>query len=195
MEKVSIKYYMNKKNIFIVILGFIIFVSFAFFNKSNDSKNNNFLSEIKKEKYIIMDNDFINRVEKNDLNYQTVKNIFIYSNEIIKDYKIHQDDDSTKTKLVILNTKNDDEISFIKNQKDFDPFIFHINSDSIVLDKDIKIGVDKYVFEKKFNRKFLPNEINIATNPEGFIYFTFLFKNNKLIKIIYDAETTLIETY
>lgn len=186
---------MNKKHTFIVILGFIIFVSFAFFNKSNYFKNNNFLSEIKKEKYIIMDNDFINRVEKNDLNYKTVKNIFINSSEIIKDYKIHQDDDSTKTKLIILNTKNNDEISFIKNQKDFVPFIFHINSDSIVLDKDIKIGVDKYVFEKKFNRKFLPDEINIATNPESFIYFTFLFKNNKLIKIIYDAETTLIETY
>jgi hypothetical protein len=62
-----------------------------------------------------------------------------------------------------------------------------VNSGKLILDNDIKIGVDKGLFSQKFKNKLLSDTL-VVQDLEGGNIFTFFFNENILTRILYKAE-------
>jgi hypothetical protein len=82
-----------------------------------------------------------------------------------------------------------DSIGFYKGWGNALPQKMIITSKKLIIDEDIKVGVDKSIFRNKFKKQPLSDTL-VVSDIEGGNVFTFFFKENKLNKILYQAEYT-----
>jgi hypothetical protein len=126
----------------------------------------------------VIDDSFIFRAEDNGT-YLKVKNAYPLAREDSEEfYRV----DSTSTLLTL--TDNLDQIRFIKRGYDNVIFLYSMNisSNKITFDENLKVGISKDIFSKKFNIKNIPNNL-IVSNQEDGIEWIFTFKRNSLVKI------------
>lgn len=180
---------MNYKKILSIVL-IISFFTFFFFYTKNMEKKAKVIEQKQPQVEEIADNNFIDRVEKSDLTYENLKSIYFSTKETYEPYPFR----NGQTYQLVVFKSSSDTFKFFKSKTNMFLLKGDFLSDKITLDKDIKIGVDKAVFEKKFSKKITANNVAIVSEPEGFEYFTFIFNENKLIEIIYDTEDTFWST-
>ena len=131
----------------------------------------------------IIDDAFIMRVEDTDFTYDNLRKIYFYPKEEIEPIKL----DENRTFQLLTFKIDKDFVQFFKGDGTLFPYKIIILSDQITLDKDIQIGINKTLLEKKFNTKISTNKITVQ-NIEGGVYFTFFFEENILVKITYNVE-------
>lgn len=164
-------------------------------NKFHELSNSKLLRNAIAKRYMIKGNkpkrdtiyndQFIINVLGNDLTYKKV--ISIYHPSIISD-KVVRDIHNKEQKDRILSFEaSDDSFSFYKGTEKMLLQQMTIASKKITLDKSLRIGVDKALFEDKFKRSPLSDVFSVM-DIEGGNEFTFVFKNNKLVKVLYNLK-------
>jgi hypothetical protein len=176
---------MNCKKILniVLIVGVFAFLFFNIRNSAikNQTNNHKNLQTLQTEK--IIDDDFISRVGKNDLTYENLNKKYSSAKITYEPYPFHGD----RVFQLIVFKSDIDIFKFFKSTESLFLLKGDFFSDKIVLDKDIKIGIEKSVLEKKFNKKIEANTV-IVNSMEGYNFFTFIFEKDRLVEIVYDIE-------
>jgi hypothetical protein len=139
------------------------------------------------ETEVIYDDEFIMRVIENDLTFSNLKKI--YQPKEIHEKLLQNKHNLNKKDTLLIFIAGIDSIGFYKGWGNVLPQKMVITSEKLVIDKDIKVGVDKSLFRQKFKNKLLSDTL-VVKDTEGGNTFTFFFKENNLFQIIYKAEYT-----
>lgn len=169
-EKKIIKNNINEKNIEKKVLK----------NESLKPKIQNNLST----KDTIIDDEFIFRLIENDFNLNKIKSI--YENGIINEEITKNKYDNNKIDTLINVIWERDVITFHKAYGISLLQKANIVSENILLDSNIKIGVNKSIFNQKFKKNILTDSLFVSDIEKGNV-FLFYFVNNKLNKISYQS--------
>lgn len=188
-------------------INLILFVNMIIFLSCNSNKTNG-AQNVKKEEQtkdsinylikqnesiqkdtvkseIIYDDEFIMRVIENDLTFSNLK--MIYQPNVINENLLQNKHDQNKKDTLLTFTLGKDYIEFYKGGGNVLPQKMVISSGKLILDKDIKIGVDKGLFSQKFKNKLLSDTL-VLQDLEGGNNFTFFFEQSILTRILYKAE-------
>lgn len=169
----------TSKSILILILVALSLVIFVNIHKpQGDLNHNQFESKI-------VSDEFVAQVLDNDLSYKNLVNLYSPT-QIIEETLEDEYLKGTNSKKLIFKTDTNDTVQFLKNDFTLLQLDMVFVSSKITLAKDIKIGVDKSLFENKFNKK-ISGQFTV-TSLEGYAKFIFYFEKNKLIKIAYQVE-------
>jgi len=139
------------------------------------------------KKEIIYDYEFIMRVVEKDLSLQNLKEI--YQPQEIYEILVQNKHNINKKDTLMIFVSGTDSIEFYKGWGNALPQKMIITSSKVIIDKNLKVGVDKNIFRQKFKKHVLPDTL-VISDIEGGNVFTFFFEENKLIKILYQAEYT-----
>jgi len=139
------------------------------------------------KKEIIYDYEFIMRVVEKDLSLQNLKEI--YQPQEIYEILVQNKHNINKKDTLMIFVSGTDSIEFYKGWGNALPQKMIITSSKVIIDKNLKVGVDKNIFRQKFKKQVLPDTL-VISDIEGGNVLTFFFKENKLIKILYQTEYT-----
>lgn len=139
------------------------------------------------KKEIIYDYEFIMRVVEKDLSLQNLKEI--YQPQEIYEKLVQNKHNINKKDTLMIFVSGTDSIEFYKGWGNALPQKMIITSSKVIIDKNLKVGVDKNIFRQKFKKQVLPDTL-VISDIEGGNVLTFFFKENKLIKILYQTEYT-----
>ena len=186
-----------KTIIYILVSNTIIFLSCgskeindSYDNKKKSIVNNNVIqnkvtqNDSLNKKLIIYD-EFIRRVIENDLTLQNIKKV--YQTNVIHEELIQNKHNTNIKDTLIIFTEGNDSICFYKGWGNTIPQKIVIFSEKLIIDKNIKIGVNKDLFHEKFKMEIIFDTL-IMKDIEGGNIFTFIFIDNKLSKIIYQGN-------
>jgi hypothetical protein len=134
---------------------------------------------------VIYDDEFIMRVIENDLTFLNLKKI--YQPKEINEKLLQNKHDQNNKDTLLTFTLGRDYIEFYKGGGNIFPQKILVSSGKLILDKDVKIGVDKGLFSQKFKNKLLSDTL-VVQDLEGGNNFTFFFEQNILTRIFYKAE-------
>lgn len=169
----------------VILFSLVIFVIINYNNsikKINDSSKNQTQSLEEK----IVDHEFILRVSENDLSYENLKKIYS-PKEITKEAPKSELDKKNNGMLLVFKTDTKDIIRFFKTDYTISNDSMVFTSNRMIIDKDIKIGTEKSLLEKKLGKTFNTDKI-IVTNIDEQIYMIFFFNQNKLTKVTYNSN-------
>lgn len=144
-----------------------------------------FINKDTLEKDVIYDDEFIIRVIEKDFEFYNINRI--YNPSEIQEKLFQNKHYLSKLDTLLFFTVKEDSIGFYKAWGNVFPQKLVIYSEIITIDKDIKIGVNKELFRKKFNHKVLSN-IFVVKDLEGGNTFIFFFRENTLFRIFYESE-------
>jgi hypothetical protein len=133
----------------------------------------------------IIADDFIERVLKNDLLLPKLTKI--YRPKEIHEELIPNRHYPEKTDTIVSFKSGSDFVQYHKGIGNTLPVTITIMSDKAILDGNIKTGSSKSIFVEKFSKQNLSDTLTISDLESG-NNFTFIFENDKLIKIQYQAE-------
>lgn len=155
--------------------------------QTEDSINGQSLQKDTLETEVIYDDEFIMRVIENDLTFSNLKKI--YQPKEIHEKLLQNKHNLNKKDTLLIFIAGTDSIGFYKGWGNVLPQKMVITSGKLIVDKDIKVGVDKSLFRQKFKNKLLSDTL-VVQDTEGGNTFTFFFKENILTRILYKAEYT-----
>jgi len=127
------------------------------------------------------------RVVEKDLSLQNLKEI--YQPQEIYEKLVQNKHNINKKDTLMIFVSGTDSIEFYKGWGNALPQKMIITSSKVIIDKNLKVGVDKNIFRQKFKKQVLPDTL-VISDIEGGNVLTFFFKENKLIKILYQTEYT-----
>jgi hypothetical protein len=192
---------MNKFMRSSMFFNFLCLVSFGSCdfnsNTGNDGRNENFESRtiVNKSphedvfyldtlKKLIIDNDeFVYKILDNELTLDLVRvNFTSFKQKVIKNKY-----SSTKCDTIIVYNNGLDTIDFYISEANTILREAIINSQLIILDSNIRVGVSKELFMRKFELSTIP-DLLVVKDFENTSYFVFTFKDDLLIKIFFEVR-------
>lgn len=156
-------------------------------NNEDNIKESGFLIKDTLKKDVIYDDEFILRVIENDFKFSNLN--MIYEPKEINERLFQNKHDKSKLDTMLFFIVNEDSIQLYKASGNEMPQKIVIHSEKMTIDSDIKIGVNKELFMKKFNLIVMSNILEVK-DLEGGNIFTFYFRENNLFRIIYKSEYT-----
>ncbi|WP_299892373.1 hypothetical protein [uncultured Lacinutrix sp.] len=148
------------------------------------TENLNIITENEKVRYnTYVKESFVNQPFKSIMSCVSFKNIVLKYDEYLKTEKYLQNSFNEKeTDTIITYDNKTNSFVFIKaNNKCF--FVQSVISDSLVLQENVKVGLSRKDFLKKFKIENDNNDIIKFTNEEDFSNILFHFEKDKLNKI------------
>ena len=137
-----------------------------------------------KSKQAIVNGDFINRVLDADFTSENLAKHYKFTSSIkaVTPNQHVQDANDTIVQLFY----DTDTFEFYRGVENTFLLKAVIAREELVIDSSIKTGVGKDIFKEKFATRIVPDTFLVQDLEAGSV-FTFLFDQNKLVRIIYEA--------
>ena len=131
----------------------------------------------------IDDDEFIFGVIDNDLSFSYFKKQF----NLIEKQVIQNQHNFTVSDTVMIFSNGKDTANFYVSPSNTILQAVAVNSQEIVLNDSIKVGVDDEVVKRRFNLEVMPDSL-VVKDFENSSYFLFTFQQGKVDRIIYKAR-------